>query len=197
MTTLTSGKQRREKLFGEGRSIPLDRNAKIRVMALARALMRRTDKGKHYGVITAKFVAVLQAMLWGFHNQHSGRCYPSYDSIADRAGCARSTVYEAIRALELAGLLTWCNRLVRVREVGPDLFGRAANRWRIIRTSNAYRFNDPRPAMAPCNRNPSKFDLQTETAGQVLLSLPPLQSGLAEALERLGAAVTGREGSTE
>ncbi len=29
-------------------------------------------------------------------------------------------------ALELAGLLTWCNRLVRVREVGPDLFGRAA-----------------------------------------------------------------------
>jgi len=100
-------------------------------------------------------------------------------------------------ALELAGLLTWCNRLVRVREVGPDLFGRAANRWRIIRTSNAYRFNDPRPAMAPCNRNPSKFDLQTETAGQVLLSLPPLQSGLAEALERLGAAVTGREGSTE
>jgi len=69
------------------------------------------------------------ALLWGFHNAATGRCFPSYETIAERAGCARSKVYEAIHALERAGILTWVNRLVRIREVGADLFGRAANRW--------------------------------------------------------------------
>jgi hypothetical protein len=35
------------------------------------------------------------------------------------------------------------NRIARIREWGPDLFGRAQNRWRVIRTSNAYTFVDP------------------------------------------------------
>ena len=46
-------KPRREKLFGEGRLVPLDRNAKARIMVHARALSRRTEKGKHYGIVTA------------------------------------------------------------------------------------------------------------------------------------------------
>ncbi len=36
---------RREKLFGDGRPRPMDRNAKARVMVYARALMRRTEVG--------------------------------------------------------------------------------------------------------------------------------------------------------
>ena len=95
---------RREKLFGDGRPRPLDRNAKARVMTFARALMRRTEKGKAYGQITAKALAVLEALLWGFHNARSGLCFPSYETIAERAGCARSTVAEALKALEDAGL---------------------------------------------------------------------------------------------
>jgi helix-turn-helix protein len=182
--------KRRERLFGEGRAIPLDRNAKARIMVLARALMRRTGEGKHYGVLTAKFVAVLGALLWGFHNAQSGRCFPSYERIAERADCARSTVYEAIRALEGAGLMTWCNRLVRVREWGPDLFGRARNRWRVIRTSNAYRFVDPES---------SKSDLPTETEAQELhLAVPrpldgenPLHRSLLRLKEAIGAAPAG------
>ena len=59
---------------------------------------------------------MLQALLWGFHNAASGKCFPSYEAIAERASCARSAVAEAIRALERAGILTWCNRLKRVRE---------------------------------------------------------------------------------
>ena len=54
--------------------------------------------------------------MWGFHNARSGLCFPSYEKIAERAGCARSTVAEAIKALEDAGLLSWVNRLKRVRE---------------------------------------------------------------------------------
>ena len=38
-------KPRREKLFREGRLLPLDRNAKARIMTLARALMHRTGEG--------------------------------------------------------------------------------------------------------------------------------------------------------
>ena len=89
----------------------MDRNAKARVMHLARCLSRRTEKGRAYGVVTAKALAVLQTLLWSFHNARSGLCYPSYETIAEAAGCARSTVYEAISALEAAGLMSWVNRL--------------------------------------------------------------------------------------
>src|SRR6266704_1979612 len=95
-------KKRREKQFGEGRSIPLDRNAKARVLILAQSFLHRMPdgsgkpKGKAYGALTAKHLDVLRALLLGFHNCKNGRCFPSYDSIADRAGCARSTVDLAI-----------------------------------------------------------------------------------------------------
>jgi Helix-turn-helix domain len=164
--------KRREKLFGEGRLMPLDRNAKARIMVLARALMRRNGEGKHYGVLTAKFVAVLEALLWGFHNATSGRCFPSYERIAEKADCARSTVYEAIRALEDAGILTWVNRIARIREWGPDLFGRAKNRWRVIRTSNAYTFVDPQAKKVLETKGfPSKSELPTGTEDQELIPL--------------------------
>ena len=108
--------------------MPLDRNAKARIMVLARAPMHRTGRGSTTACSTAKFVAVLGALLWGFHNAATGRCFPSYERIADKADCARTTVYEAIHALERAGILTWVNRIARIREWGPDLFGRAQNR---------------------------------------------------------------------
>jgi hypothetical protein len=183
-------KPRREKMFGEGRLIPLDRNAKARIMVLARALMHRTGEGKHYGVLTAKFVAVLGALLWGFHNAATGKCFPSYERIAEKADCARSTVYQAIHALEEAGILSWVNRVARVREWGPDLFGRAQNRWRVIRTSNAYTFVDPQPQPV----NSSKSDLPTGTQAQELFSsagraLDP-DNGLHAALLRLRREVS-------
>ena len=106
----------REKMFGMGRPRALDRNAKVRIMHLARALSRRTEKGKAYGAITAKALAVLQALLWGFHNAKSGLCFPSYEKIAEAAACARSTTAAAIKALEDAGILSWVNRLKRVAE---------------------------------------------------------------------------------
>jgi len=149
---------RRDKVFGPGRLVPLDSKAKVRVMMLARALMRRQEKGKAYGVITAKFLAVLWALLWGFHNAATGKCFPSYEAIADAAGCARSTVYEAIRALEQVGVLSWVNRIKRVREWVPGLFGKAsAWRWRVVRTSNSYVLTDPLA---------SKSDFQTRTSAQ-------------------------------
>ena len=129
---------RREKMFGLGRSRALDRNAKARIMHLARCLSRRTEKGKAYGQITAKALAVLEALLWGFHNAKSGLCFPSYERIAEAAGSARSTVADAIKALEDAGILSWVNRLKRVAEASRDLFGHRIRKTRVIRSSNGY-----------------------------------------------------------
>jgi hypothetical protein len=41
-------------------------------------------------------------------------------------------------------VLTWQNRITRIRERCHDLFGHDAWRWRVIRTSNAYTFIDPK-----------------------------------------------------
>lgn len=133
---------RREKVFGDGPALPLDRNAKVRLMTRARALLRRTAPGKHYGQITAKAMDVLHALLWQFHNARGGLCFPSYERIAEAAGCARSTVAVAIKALEDAGILSWVNRITRIRDRELDLFGHWVTRWRVIRTSNSYRFRD-------------------------------------------------------
>ena len=159
--------RRREKMFGLGRPRALDRNAKVRVMHWARCLSRRTEKGRAYGVVTAKALAVLEALLWGFHNAKSGFCFPSYETIAEAAGCARSTVAEAIRALEDAGIMSWVHRLKRARIQCPDLFGGDGVRVVPQRTSNAYHFKDPSPAGPP---NSPGSDLPTRTATQGFFS---------------------------
>src|SRR4051794_7987850 len=69
-----------EKTFGPGRAVPLDRNAKARIMAYARRWSAdHTEPGQHKGPITRAFLEVLEALLWGFHNARSGCCFPSYE----------------------------------------------------------------------------------------------------------------------
>ena len=135
---------KREKVFGEGRAIPLDRNAKARVWAYALARTARLRRpGQHRGPLTRATLDVLRTLLWHFHNQTSGRCFPSYERIADSARVHRATVARAIAALEQQGVLTWENRLVRQHVAIEGLFG---PQWTMVprRTSNAYRFYDYR-----------------------------------------------------
>ena len=89
-------------------------------------------EGPGVWLVTAKALAVLEALLWGFHNAKSGLCFPSYERIAEAAGCARSTVAEALKALEEAGVLSWVQRIKRVREPCPDLLGDNGWRWRVL-----------------------------------------------------------------
>ena len=87
---------------------------------------------------------MLRTLLWRFHSADGGgRCFPSYEKIAAAAKCARSTVALALAALEEAGLLTWVNRLVKVRRRERDLFGHWRSEWEVQRTSNGYRLLDP------------------------------------------------------
>ena len=91
----------------------------------------------------------------GLPQRRTGCCFPSYEAIAAKAECARSTVAEALKALEWAGVLTWQNRIARIQVRERDLFGRWASRWRVIRTSNAYVFRDPqqRPEGVPASKS--------------------------------------------
>ncbi len=192
---------RREKVFGPGRSIRLDRNAKCRIQAYARAWSaRHRQLGQHKGPITRAFLEVLQALLWGFHNSRSGCCFPSYEAIAAKAGCTRSTVAEALRILEWAGILTWQHRLARIRERCTDLFGRTDWRWRVIRTSNAYVLRDPKTSSS--DEVSSRSD---NLSGTVLqensILLPTAGKHLAPALEAalasFGVAVSAKNAREE
>jgi hypothetical protein len=194
----------REKVFGPGWAIPLDRNAKARIAAYAKAWSARNCRPgrQHKGPITRAFLDILQALLWGFHNSRSGACFPSYERIAAKAECARSTVAEALRVLEWAGILTWQHRIARVRERCRDLWGREGWRWRVVRTSNAYVFRDPSAAVAAhvaeTRGFPSKSENRGGTLNQVLKpSQPAPDSSLQRALASLGALIAAKDAYEE
>jgi hypothetical protein len=196
----------REKMFGPARGIPLDRNAKVRIAVYARAWsIKHARPGQHRGPLTRAFIEVLEAMLWGFHNSHTGLCFPSYEAIAAKARCCRDTVYEAIKALEAANVLSWVNRIVREQVRERDLFGHWASHWRIVRTSNAYVFRDPLPCAE--GRGEAKSENPPETLNQDISilkketeapadTLPGMGNDLLRALHRLGTTIAAREGIT-
>jgi hypothetical protein len=192
-------RSRREKTFGPGRAVPLDRNAKVRIAVYARAWSAQNrQQRQHRGPLTRAFLEVLEALLWGFHNSRSGICFPSYEAIAGRAGCARSTVAEALKALEWARVLTWQQRITRVRERCTDLFGHGGWRWRVVRTSNAYELRDPKGALD--GRPASESENPTGTLNQTFYcSVPPPardpDSPLERALARFGAALGIKDAS--
>jgi hypothetical protein len=189
-------RRRREKVFGPGRAVPLDRNAKARIAAYARAWSARQRQPRHHrGPITRAFLDVLEALLWGFHNSRSGTCFPSYERIAEKAECARSTVAEALKALEWAGVLTWQNRITRILVRERDLFGQWAARWQVIRTSNAYVFSDPKPQLS--GGFPCKSENSTGTENQELNLLRPTpapyrNTPLEQALRQLSVGIEVR-----
>lgn len=194
---------KREKLFGPARGTPLDRNAKTRIIVYARAWSaRHKQPGQHRGPLTRATIEVLQALLFGFHNAASGLCFPSYEAIALKADCARSTVSAAIVALEDAAVLSWVNRIIRERVTERDLFGRQSVAWRLVRTSNAYVFRDP----LPCHERAAPRDLPTSenpsgTANQDTLvkkehadgGLDLVPTPLLRSLHRLGSAIAARD----
>jgi hypothetical protein len=195
---------RREKVFGPARGIPLDGNAKARIIIYARGYnAKHCQPGQHRGPLTRAILEVLEALLWGFHNSKSGLCFPSYEAIAAKAECCRDTVYEAIKALEAANILTWVNRIMREQVRERDLFGKWATHWRIVRTSNAYVFRDPLPCAegrgGTKSENPAgtlnqDISISKKEAPAPTDSLADMDGGLLKALHRLGTALAERNG---
>ena len=137
---------RRDKIFGPAPEHRLDGNAKARVWAAAAAYNTKYRcPRQHWGPLTRATMDVLKVLLWRFHGADGGgRCFPSFERIAAAARCHRDTVCEALKALEGAELLTWVNRIARIRRHERDLLDHLVAVWQVIRTSNGYRFLDPR-----------------------------------------------------
>jgi len=171
---------RRAKLFTDGKQTPIDRNDRARIIFLAEVARRK-------GEITRAAVDILRALLFTFANLKDGRCFPSYERLAEAAGCVPRTVGRCLPDLEAAGLVTWVNRIQRVRERVPGLGGMWASVWRVIRTSNAYDF----PLIAKQSSafvDKGQKDLGTEILVTSLPSPAPLDPNtpLGAALLRLG-----------
>jgi DNA-binding transcriptional MocR family regulator len=90
--------------------------------------------------LKAKGLDVLRALLRAFYCHLTGECFPSYDAIAEAAGCARSTVAAKLRILEQLGFIETIRRKVVAS------FTSRAYRVRFdvaVQTSNSYRFSLP------------------------------------------------------
>jgi hypothetical protein len=163
---------RRAKLFTDGKQTPIDRNDRARAMLLAEAARRK-------GEITRAAVDIFRALLFKFANLADGRCFPSYERIAEAAGCKPRTVGRCLPRLESAGLITWVNRIRRVRERVEGLCGIWASVWRVIRTSNAYDFPSiAKQTLAFVDKGQSVLG----TSNQDTLSLNSLPSPIKEPL---------------
>lgn len=151
---------KREKTYGT-RARTLTNTDRGRIMQNAHdynALNRKP--GQHNGPLTHAYLVVLHTLLFRFHHQVTGECFPSYAAIAKRSGVSRTTVGEAIKALELADILTWSHRIGRTwRRVRDVLTGQLVRLTQIVRLSNAYEFRVP---PAPAN-NPLKQDARITT----------------------------------
>jgi hypothetical protein len=175
----------RKKVFREKPGIPLDREAKVRIMAYARGYNAKHRRaGQHQGPITWAFFRVLRTLLWEFHNAKTGHCFPGYEAIAEKARCHRDTVYEAIKALQDSGILDWVHRFDKVFVKGS---------WQVIRTSNAYLFRDPLPCGSTIeNRDRSENSAGTLHPQEKIPKVPPktsvldLDKSIVEALIGLG-----------
>jgi len=91
---------KREKVYGPAQGIPLDRNAKARIMVYARSWSaQHKQPGQHRGPLTRAFMEVLAAMLWGFHNSHDGRCFLCFTGGAPSSRTDTAPGYSCPRSL--------------------------------------------------------------------------------------------------
>lgn len=153
----------RAKVFDYGNVTPLTRREKQDLVAKAHELARTKNALTNRSLVRGTALKVLRTLLWQFHNSHTGRCFPSYDAIASASGVARSDVGEAISALESLKLLSWCNRIQRIKRwVTCELLGTRILKTFVVRTSNGYQFFKQER-----QEKPAKTDNRAGTADQV------------------------------
>jgi hypothetical protein len=130
--------------FGSPASQILGEKRKAKLMNVARRCMHTSILPPTVPRLTATHVEIFGALLWRFHNDRIGQCYPSLSTIADWVGCAVDTVCEALRRLERFGLISWTHRIRRIVAPVHTAESPVPTRTRVVRTSNAYQFHEPR-----------------------------------------------------
>jgi DNA-binding MarR family transcriptional regulator len=112
-----------------------DREGRVRLLDALKTLKASQRGGPRQGRITASAIRVFEFLLFDCLNMKTGACFPSYETIAARLGCAINTVVAAIERLEHYGF---------IRRTRRKIAERIATARGVIRryrqTSNAYRF---------------------------------------------------------
>ena len=152
---------KRAKVFDFGDTSILSPRESALLLFKAKSIRHARATGEPEERLSHVAIATLRELLFTFHNRRNGRCFPAYEKIAEAVGCARSSVAEAINALERFGLITWVNRLKRIWVACSDLLGNQGRRKAVVRASNSYSFGKADP--------PSKSDSRTATTPQMQL----------------------------
>lgn len=180
--------------FGEPSRRKIDRERIFKILYLAEAMDRFTRRpGQHGGLLKGKGRDVLRALLVRFYNKATGECYPAYETIAEAAGCARSTVAVAIKRLERAGFLEIVRRKMVARFQVP---GERVSFDCAVQDSNSYLFNIPTfarreygdlslPLMNPIPESSNRTETGI-TNPKSSNDRRPMAADLASALARLG-----------
>ena len=150
----------------------IDRNARARLMFHAEALDRRTHRpGQHGGMLKRSGLQVLRTLLFSFANVITGRCDPSYNTLARVAGVARSTVALALKRLEAAGLLERVRRQIGLRRfTNAYVFRKSENRPQTTnnpKTPESKRCANP---FVPASLTPTEARAQLQADYQRLLA---------------------------
>jgi hypothetical protein len=134
----------RATLFGSPAPQIIDPKRKAKLMIDARRAMHASALPQGVKRLTGNHVEIYGTLLWRFHRNKGGACYPAHETIARWVGVGVSTVREALRRLEGIGLINWHHRIRRVEVPTTDPRSPHPLRRRIIRTSNAYKFARPK-----------------------------------------------------
>lgn len=129
---------------GPGPQRALPRDLRAALMECARELDRRSRSRGRQGILKSSALRVLEALLFRFRHPRTGRCDPSYETLAAEAGVSRASVHQALLRLEQVGLLVRERRMIRVRT--------ADGRVGLRQTSNQYHFQPPSPLLHPLAR---------------------------------------------
>jgi len=125
-------------------AMPLDRNARVRLLRQAEALEARTRaKGRQNGSVSRIGLIVLKCLMWRFLGR-SGRCFPSYIAIMRETGLCKQSVRNALQRLEAVGLIRVMRRLER-RHISRECSHTGV--WQsfitTVQITNAYIFMSP------------------------------------------------------
>jgi Helix-turn-helix domain len=162
--------------------------------------------GRHGGIIGRTALAVLYTITFDFLNHRTGRCDPSLDAIARKAGMARRTVVNALRRLRDLGLLVWQRRCEETRDAeGRFRLRQRTNTYALLPLSNWQGYHDdepppPDPATLGAPEpvpDPIEAAVAELTHGHSRAALAALEAdpndALAKTLASFGRAIEARE----
>ena len=162
------------------------------------------EPGRHGGGIGLPAMAVLECLIFKFHNWASGRLDPSYDSLQKATGLCRQAVADALAKLKALGIINWLRRCTEDKDdTGAFRLRQLTNAYAVLPPSQWRGYVEP-PSVPPpdptawgaCPPLPSpleQYSVDVKSGASRVEALAALaadaDSDLARALASLGRAM--------